>query len=97
MVGMAVIDADQIQASRPRLIVRVKQFEWIDDVPPGSIFGRDVLCAKGLGDPFAFAPVTEQEAATLLGECIASVFLDNLDRRRRNLDHNPSSQYRSPK
>src|SRR3989442_14096345 len=53
VVRMAVIDADQVQASRPSLVVRVEQFMRIDHVPAGPRVRRDALA----GGEFLFSVV----------------------------------------
>src|SRR5437016_13865057 len=68
MVGMAVVDANQVHAFRPCVVIHVQHLDRIDDVTAGSIFRRDVLPTAGFDHAFRFTDVAKQEAATFLGE-----------------------------
>jgi len=92
MIGMAVIDADQVQASLPRLVVRAKQLQWIDHVPAGSVLHGDVLRSMRLDHARPFPNVAKQEPATLLRECAACMVFDDFGRGLANLDHDSPSQ-----
>src|SRR5437879_95268 len=96
MVGMAVVDADEVHPFRPCVVIYVQHLERIDDVTAGSIFRRDVLSTAGFDDAFRFTDVAQQEAATFLGERFDCMALDHSNRVPPALNHG-SCQYRSPK
>src|SRR6266545_1638830 len=98
MVRVAVVDPNQFEAFRPRLVVRMEEFERVDNVPTLPILRCDVLRATYLDDTSRLVRVAEEKSATLLGERVPRVVLDGTDDRLRNLDrHGAFSQYRSPR
>src|SRR5438132_5346910 len=96
MVGMAVVDANQVHAFRPCVVIHVQHLDRIDDVTAGSIFRRDVLPTAGFDHAFRFTDVAKQEAATFLGERFDRMLLDHSNRVVPEPNHG-SCQYCSPK
>src|SRR5207302_7517157 len=95
MVRVAVVNPDQVQASRPGVVVGMEEFQRIDLVSSRAVRHRDVLRAFRFLDPARLADMAQEEAAALLGESLSRVTLHGADDGRANLDHDPFSQYRS--
>src|SRR2546422_11764750 len=47
MVGMAVVDADQVHAFRPCVVIHVQHLDMIDDVTAGALLPRPGLSPAG--------------------------------------------------
>ena len=92
MVGMAVVNADQIEAPVPRLVVSVQQLEGIDDIAAEAVLGRHVFRTTRFEYVPRFSFVSDQESAALLGESFAGVLFDIADDSDGHLDYVPSSQ-----
>src|SRR5205823_6715799 len=95
MIRMAVVNPDQVQASRPGVVVGMEEFQRIDLVSSSAVRHRDILRAFRFLDPAWLADLAQEEAAALLGESLSRVTLHGADDGRGNLDHHPFSQYRS--
>ena len=92
MVGMAVVNADHIEAAAPRLVVGMQQFEGVDDIAADAVLGRHVFRTASFEHLPRFSFVPDEEPAALLGESFPGVLFDIADDLDRNLDYVPSSQ-----
>src|SRR3972149_2593294 len=96
MVGMAMVDPDEVELPRPCGVVRSEEFKGIDRVTPATLFRRRVSRPTGFDAPARLRGAADQEAAGLLRIGLARMGLDESQDRGRNLDcHGPSSQYSS--
>src|SRR5437763_16104440 len=95
MIRMAVVNPNHVQASRPGVFVGMEEFQRIDLVSSSAVRHRDILRAFRFLDPAWLADLAQEEAAALFGESLPRVTLHGADDGRGNLDHDPSSQYRS--
>src|SRR5437773_11620432 len=68
MVGMAVVDANQVHTFRPCVVIHVQHLDRIDDVTAGSVFRRGFLPTPGFDPASRVTDVAKPEAATFPGE-----------------------------
>src|SRR5207237_10110399 len=86
-VRMAVVNPDQVQASRPGVVVGMEEFQRIDLVSSSAVRHRDILRAFRFLDPAWLADLAQEEAAALLGERLSRVTPHAAADGRGNLDH----------
>jgi hypothetical protein len=92
MVGMAVIDANHIEAPAPRIVVGVQQLKGIDDVAADAVLGRHVLRTTRFEHAPRFFFMADEETAALLREVFTGVPFDVADDSDGDLDYVRSSQ-----
>ena len=68
MVRMAVVNPDQVQASRPGVVIGMEEFQRIDLVSSTAVRHRDILRAFRFLDPARLAETAQEEAAAFLLE-----------------------------
>src|SRR2546422_1366632 len=93
VVRMAVVDSNEVESFLARVVVGSEEFEKVDRIPAGTIPGRDVPRAAGVGGAPRRPHLSEKEPAALLRICVAGVVLDRAHDGSRDFDrHGACSQ-----